>query len=241
MEKNTHRKFIFILISVFLISTALLMVIGEPPKSILVIILSGMAFAPLEIYATVFFLESFLKRREAKENEFREDAEYFSIAEEEQKQLIWLIKNNLGTVFNKDSHKKTEENFDYVCANKHHVIDNRLYKGTTDTLFEEFESVGAVIKEEILDFYSVYLKFIPLDIFKELHGIYKIIEISILFSDNPYLFQEKEQIVSKYHNNQFTQDDYQRLIDLSSKQLLEINRHIEHIEKMTMEHYNQID
>ncbi|WP_314062122.1 hypothetical protein [uncultured Vagococcus sp.] len=241
MEKKTHMKFILILISIFLLSTLLLMLIGEPPKSILVIILSGMAFAPLEIYATVFFLESFLKRREEKENEFREDAEYFSIAEEEQKQLIWLIKHNLGDVFNKNSQKKTGENFSYVCANENHVIDHKLINESTveKHLFEEFETVGVVIKKEILDFYSVYLKFIPLDIFKELHGIYQIIEISLLFSDNPYLFQEKETIVLKYRNNQFTQEDYQRLIELSIKQLKEINHHISNIEKMTIEHYNR--
>lgn len=241
MEKNTHKKFILVLVGVFLVSTLLLLVIGEAPKSILVIILSGLAFAPLEIYGTVFFLESFLKRREEKEKEFREDSEYFSIASEEQQQLIWLIKNNLGNAFNKNSQKQTEENFRYVCSNKNNVIDNKLIKDRADEthLFEEFETVGTAIKEEILDFYSVYLKFIPLDIFKELHGIYKIIEVSLLFSDNPYLFQEKDTIVQKYHNNQFTEEDYRRMIDLSVKQLVEIETHIQNMERMTAEHYNR--
>ncbi|MFD1900786.1 hypothetical protein GQR36_13705 [Enterococcus termitis] len=64
--------------------------------------------------------------------------------------------------------------------------------------------IGNYMRAEITDFYAIYLKFIPLDIFKELHSIYKSVEISILFSDTAYLLQTKQDLIETRYIERYT-------------------------------------
>ncbi|MFD2388463.1 hypothetical protein [Enterococcus rivorum] len=97
------------------------------------------------------------------------------------------------------------------------------------------------MRSEITDFYAIYLKFIPLDIFKELHGIYKAIEISLLFSDNPYVLQTKQGLIQKQKEHTLSTEEYERLAEISQLLLKDIHSHMQNISAMTLDHYRKIE
>ncbi|MBO0472437.1 hypothetical protein IGL98_002077 [Enterococcus sp. DIV0840] len=199
MKKDKyHIVLIASLVLLFIVSNFLLFILGETSQNITVNLLYGLAFVPVEVYATVFLLERFLNRRDRIREELREDSDYFSIAKEAQEQLIWSIKQGLLENF-MGTTSDVEANFELLyqerkkiltvelwqknllkehllISSKKYMIDEDQFEEKDVTALELSTEVGEYITKEITEFYSIYLKFIPLDIFKELHGIYKVIE-----------------------------------------------------------------
>ncbi|WP_317914224.1 hypothetical protein [Carnobacterium maltaromaticum] len=265
MKKDKyHLIFIVFFFFLFFISNTLLLNLGETPRSVLINLLSGMAFAPIDVYATVFFLDRFLKKHEEQLEEFREDSDYFSIAEEDQEQLIWKIKNGLLQNFTKLMYTDVNQKFEEIYQERenlltadfwekalltNHLLDsdkeymlkkNNISNQTLSSL--EFSTeIGEYITAEITEFYAIYLKFIPLDIFKELHGIYKLLEVSIIFSDNPYIFETKQKLIEKQKNHLLSKEEYQELADISQRLFEGIYLHLEKISVMTKQHFDSLE
>lgn len=264
MKKDKyHFVFIIFLFLLFFISNFFLLNLGETPRSLLINLLSGMAFAPIDVYATVFFLDRFLKKHEEQIEEFRVDSDYYSIAEEDQEQLIWTIKNglleNFSTLVYTDINQEFEEIYQQRYAiltaefwekallsdhllksNKEYMLKQALPTNKTLTTLEFSTEIGEYITAEITDFYAIYLKFIPLDIFKELHGIYKMLEMSIIFSNNPYIFETKKKLVEKQKNNLLSKKEYEELADISIRLFEGIYLHLEKISLMTKQHFDSL-
>lgn len=238
--------------------------LGESSKDIVLNLFSGMAFAPVEVYATVFFLENFLRKREEEMEEIREDTDYFSIAKEDQLQLIWTIKYCLLENFFTAPYSDVDEAFQTLYKNRKTILSPSFWEETllnehlrppikkyqlqqvgADPVYlsvlELSTEIGDYMRSEITDFYAIYLKFIPLDIFKELHGIYKAIEISLLFSDNPYVFQTKQELIQKQKEKSLSIEEYERLAEISQSLLKDIHSHMQNIAAMTLEHYREIE
>ena len=90
--ENISRKLLILLIILLVISIFLLLLLGESRKELLVGTLYALLFLPIEVYATVFFLNNLLDEREDILEEARQDTYYFSIANQSQKQLIYTLK-----------------------------------------------------------------------------------------------------------------------------------------------------
>ncbi|MCA5012079.1 MULTISPECIES: hypothetical protein [unclassified Enterococcus] len=255
--------FIFLLFALFALTNCLLLILGESPRGILLNLISGLAFTPVEVYATVFFLENFLRKREARIEELREDTDYFSIAKEDQLQLIWTIKYCLLENFSTEAHEDVDAAFYNLYTQRAHALSaefwettllaehlapstqkyNPVFRGKDTAQLSALElstEIGNYMRSEITDFYAIYLKFIPLDIFKELHGIYKSIEISLLFSDNAYLLQTKQDLIEKQKKNMLTSEEYEKLAQLSQALLADIYQHMQNISAMTLEHQTKL-
>lgn len=84
------------------------------------------------------------------------------------------------------------------------------------------------------------MKFIPLDIFKELHGIYQILEISILFSDNPYIMKQRYELAIKQNKRFLTDEECLELSEISKNIIEQTYINIKSIEAITDEHYKQM-
>lgn len=238
--------------------------LGESSREIVLNLFSGMAFAPVEVYATVFFLENFLRKREEEMEEIREDTDYFSIAKEDQLQLIWTIKYCLLENFYTTPYSDVDEAFQTLYEDRETILSPSFWENTLlnehlrppikkyqlQTFGEETPylsvlelstEIGNYMRSEITDFYAIYLKFIPLDIFKELHGIYKAIEISLLFSDNPYVLQTKQGLIQKQKEHTLSTEEYERLAEISQLLLKDIHSHMQNISAMTLDHYRKIE
>ncbi|MBL1230163.1 hypothetical protein IW492_13070 [Enterococcus sp. BWB1-3] len=264
MKRDRQQLFFILLLFVlFALTNLLLLFFGESPRGILLNLISGLAFTPVEVYATVFFLEGFLRKREEKIEELREDTDYFSIAKEEQVQLIWTIKYCLLENFSTNTYEDVDAAFYNLYAHRKTALSAQFWESTllAEHLTPSMKSynlellgknlshlsalelsteIGNYMRKEITDFYAIYLKFIPLDIFKELHGIYKSVEVSILFSDNAYLLQTKQELIEKQKMKELTSEEYEKLAQISQTLLADIYRHMQNISAMTMEHYTKL-
>lgn len=255
--------FVFLLFILFALTNFLLLFLGESPRGILLNLISGLAFTPVEVYATVFFLEGFLRKREEKIEELREDTDYFSIAKEDQVQLIWTIKYCLLKNFSTKAYEDVDTAFYNLYVHRETALSAQFWENTllddhlTASLqeynlaltgkdashlsaLELSTEIGSYMRTEITDFYAIYLKFIPLDIFKELHGIYKSIEVSILFSDNAYLLQTKQELIERQKKKELTSEEYEKLAQISQTLLADIYQHMQNISAMTLEHYTKL-
>lgn len=264
MKKDKYHIILIVsLIFLFTVSNILLLSLGESSRNIAINLLSGIAFVPIEIYATVFLLERFLSRRDRLREELREDSDYFSIGEEAQEQLIWSIKHGLlenfvGSVEDVDKafeelyQKRTEvltpEFWRKGLLKEHLLLSSNKYMINKDrmesndlTALELSTEIGEYITGEITEFYAIYLKFIPLDIFKELHGIYKALELSIIFSDNPYVFQTKQQLIQKQKEKILDANDCSELARISQQLIATIHQHLRQIEQMTHDYFTEVD
>ncbi|WP_139843800.1 hypothetical protein [Candidatus Enterococcus clewellii] len=264
MKKDRQQLFfIFLLFVLFALTNLLLLFLGESPRGILLNLIAGLAFTPVEIYATVFFLENFLRKREEKIEELREDTDYFSIAKEDQLQLIWTIKYCLLENFSTKNYEDVDSAFYNLYMDRENALSAEFWKNALleehltpsvkkynlnligkDTSYhsalELSTEIGDYIRTEITDFYAIYLKFIPLDIFKELHGIYKSIEVSVLFSDNAYLLQHKQELIEKQKKKELQPEEYEKLAQLSQNLLVDIYQHMQNISAMTLEHHTKL-
>lgn len=250
------RILLLFLIVVFIISIFLLILLGESETGILLAILHALLFLPIEVYATVFFLGNLLDKREDRLEEARQDSYYFSIANQSQEQLLLTIKKGLIENFLVERSNRIEEDFERLYQEREQLLTNAFWQ---DCLISQYDlvddhiipnekvfpltlstKIGKYITRDITDFYAIYLKFIPLDIFQSLHGIYQILEISLLFSDNPYLMEQRYSLITKYEKHQLVDRDFIELARISQQIVAEVYEKIQTIETITNEHYKNL-
>lgn len=256
-KEENSRKLLFFLVLLFISSIFLLLFLGESRKTLVVGILYALLILPIEIYATVFFLNNLLKKREEVLEEARQDSYYFSIADQSQKQLIFILKKGLVESFLVNQlEEDIDRAFEYLYTNRATLLTADFWKNALVNQYKPFKDpleknkkvvplvatteIGQYITEEILDFYSIYLKFIPLDIFKELHGIYQILEVSILFSDNPYIMKQRYALVKKEKKKDLYDAECLELAEISKTIVEQVYLKIQTIEAITNEHYQKI-
>ncbi|MGM0216944.1 hypothetical protein [Enterococcus sp. AZ126] len=260
MKKDKYHVILMVsLVLLFVVSNFFLFILGETSRNVTINLLYGLSFVPVEVYATVFLLERFLSRRDRLREELREDSDYFSIAKEAQEQLIWSIKqglleNFMGTTSNVESNFEllyqkrkqilTVDLWQKNLLKEHLLISSKKYMINEDQLEEKeltalelSTEVGEYITNEITEFYSIYLKFILLDIFKELHGIYKALELSMIFSDNPYVFKTKHQLINQQKAGELKLKDCEELSRISQHLIESIYQHLNEIDSMTEKHF----
>ena len=134
----------------------------------------------------------------------------------------------------------TEDFWKTALIYKYDMVHDKVLRNKKVVPLDIAAEIGKYITEEILDFYSIYLKFIPLDIFKELHGIYQILEISILFSDNPYIMKQRYELAIKQNKRFLTDEECLELSEISKNIIEQTYINIKSIEAITDEHYKQM-
>ena len=115
---NVSRKLFVFLILLLAISVFSLLLLGESRKELFIGTLYALLFLPIEVYATVFFLNNLLDKREDILEEARQDTYYFSIADQSQKQLIYTFKKGLVETFLVDRTGDVDKEFEYLYINR---------------------------------------------------------------------------------------------------------------------------
>lgn len=170
--ENISRKLLILLIILLVISIFLLLLLGESRKELLVGTLYALLFLPIEVYATVFFLNNLLDEREDILEEARQDTYYFSIANQSQKQLIYTLKKGLVETFLVNRTGDVDKDFEYLYINKESILTEDFWKTALIYKYDMVHDkvlrnkkvvpldiaaeIGKYITEEILDLFNIF-------------------------------------------------------------------------------------
>lgn len=243
----------------------LLILTGKNCTYVKNVFLDNLFWAPIEILATTFIIGAIIKKSEERIHIQREQAEYFSIAKNRQDTLIRNIKERIietytGSFSTVDLDKQIseiKENIDKYINNdklksgyKKPTIDinnlESLFKILSFqqdpnykmiSIFEASGGAGGSIHEQIKEFYEIYLRFIPSDIFIELDAIYQTIYNDVLFSPN------KNYIVARQFltNRTLKDEELKNMVEEYQKFFIKFIDHIDKIEQITKEHYKDLN
>ncbi|EAD3709511.1 hypothetical protein EHS73_02620, partial [Listeria monocytogenes] len=188
-----------------------------------------------EIGLVVFVFDRLMK----KNNEFlerkREFNDYYELAEDRVVELIKQLKIQMIMVY-KDKHLGKDESLikneiedihnnlnEYINKNtisegyKMPVLDitNPLNPG----VFQRVSHItlagekGEIIIREIRDHYSLFIKYMPKNVFSKMDDILKLLEDNVLFSSNKYLGIGRDIIASKFERNELSEKECENYAD----------------------------
>ena len=191
---------------------------------------------PIELAITLIFVERIINRNNKKIKHIREFEEYYSLAEEDLQNIIYSVKVQLISAYtntqvsNKEVDKKIadiSENFDrYINVenlrmgfNTRIVDRQNIFESIRNPIFGRksyfisLEEYGSVIPRKIEKHLNLFIKFIPVDIFRELNTIVNEIEKNIYFSSNPNLHFSRQMLLQREEEDLMTDEEYQQTVD----------------------------
>ncbi|EEO0668528.1 hypothetical protein G6J80_002036 [Listeria monocytogenes] len=237
LNKKIWGTVIFIGVFVFIIGiVGLLTPLGAEKWNF---IFENLIWLPFEIGLVVFVLDRLMKKNNELLERKREFNDYYEVAEDRviellkqfKVQTIMLYKNkqlgqdestindefeNIHENLNEYINKKTiEEGYKMPVFDKTNPLStNHVLKISHITLAGE---KGEIIIREIRDHYSLFIKYMPKNVFSKMDDILKLLETSILFSQNQYLKIGRDVIVSKFERTELIEHELESLTHLFKK------------------------
>jgi len=226
-------------------------------------IFESMMWFPVEIGVTIFIIDKIIKKNNEKTDKFREFSQYYSIANEDLQSMIKSIKIQLiSAVTNSQvENEEVDSKFDDVCINlKNYVSIEKLregfqapvvdksdfFKSITNpqyqrkSFFQSLPEASLIILPRIEKHLSLFLRYIPVDLFKNLYSVQKILDSHIFFTGNQNLSYARTALLQREAFGQMIDSDYQQVIDLLVSFYEDIYQIVNTIETLIKENTNEI-
>lgn len=218
----------------------------------------NMIWFPVEAGVTIFIVDKIIKKNNDEIENIREFNQYYSLAGEDLEEMIAIFKVQLisgvtNTQFNNEEiDSKFRDIFtnldNYVSVEKMREGFNAPILDLSDPMkslfnprfqrksfFQSLPEAGEIIQTRLYSHFSVFLKYIPVDLFRELNSIRQSLENHIYFSENDNLKIGRNMLLERENSKLMSDDEYQQAVNLVKEFYQDIFEKISSIEKILID------
>lgn len=200
-------------------------------------IFENMIWFPVEAGVTIFIVDRIIHKNNEKLESIREFNQYYDLANEDLEEMITSIKIQLiSAITNTQPEKgKVNDTFDDICKNiDNYVSIQKLKDGFTAPIidptnfieslqniryqrisfYQSMPQASNIILSRIDDHFSIFLKYIPVELFNILHSIQRFLETSIYFSRNENLKFGRDMLLQRESAMTMKDSEYQQTVDI---------------------------
>lgn len=200
-------------------------------------IFENMIWFPVEAGVTIFIVDRIIQKNNEKLESIREFNQYYALASEDLEEMITSFKIQLisAVTNNQYENEKVDNMFEDICTNiEKYVSVQKLKEGFNAPVFDPsnfLESISniryqrisfyqsmprssEIILSNIDNHFSLFLKYIPVELFNILHSIQRFLETSVYFSRNENLKLGREMILQRENNMMMQDNEYQQTVDI---------------------------
>lgn len=197
----------------------------------------NMIWFPIDLAVTIFVVDKIINRNNEKVGAIREFSEYYSVAGDSLGSLIYTIKYQMisGVTNEQNPNESIDEKFTDVCLNlTSYVSVDKLREGhmapiiNPNNVLESLFNVQYSRKSfyvslpessyKILDkldaHFNLFLKYIPIDLFKDINQLKDLFESHPHFSRDSNLAFGRNMLIQRENQNLMKDNEYQDTINL---------------------------
>lgn len=200
-------------------------------------IFENMIWFPVEAGVTIFIVDRIIQKNNDKLESIREFNQYYALANEDLEEMITSFKIQLISAVTNSQYESTKVDnmFEDICTNiDKYVSVQKLKEGFNAPVFDPsnfLESISniryqrisfyqtmskssEIILSNIDNHFSLFLKYIPVELFNILHSIQRFLETSVYFSRNENLKLGREMLLQRENTMMMQDKDYQQTVDI---------------------------
>lgn len=223
----------------------------------------NMIWFPIDLAVMIFVVDKIVNRNNEKIGAIREFSEYYSVAGDSLESLVHTIKYQMisGVTNGQTEDENIDEKFTDVCLNlTNYVSVDKLREGhnapiiNPDNVLESLLNMqysrksfyislpesSYRILDEIDAHFNLFLKYIPIDLFKEINQLKDKFEHHPHFSRNGNLAFGRTLLLQREEQNLMKDSEYQETVDLLVDFYGETIEMVESIEKKIKENKEKI-